>query len=571
VSDARGNTLTHEYESMDRLSRRIDQLGRSETFSYDGNGNLVSTTDRKGQTTTFTYDPVNRRVRSEFADGAVATFTYDAAGRLVLADDTADPHRPITLAYDSLDRLLAETTSLGTVGYRYDALGRRTQMTVSGQSPVTYSYDAASRLRTITQAPLNPVTIDYDALGRRTMLTLPNQVSTEYQYDAASRLTALIYRNALGQLGDLTYQYDAAGNRISVGGSFARTLVPAPVPSATYDPANRQLVFGNRTMTFDADGNLATLTEAAGISTLTWDARNRLVALSGPGVLATFGYEALARRVRRAIKGQAASLQHDGLDTIREQLDGSDVRYLRSLGVDEALGRMDATGVAYYLAEGLGSTTALVGENGTLSTFYRYDPFGRTVIEGSATSNPLAFTGRETDGTGLYFYRARYYHPILSRFLSEDPIGLAGGDVNLFVYVGNNPTTYFDPYGLWGWRFLPGGRTLFPSQRFIPRSARPVPRSTPDPRLQPPPWTPAPNPLQNIPRLHKPIQPGFPELPPCFDTPCIGPGMSAPPVILEDPPPGPALPGPREKPPPSRPEPEIPPEWEECYQQRLCA
>ena len=54
--------------------------------------------------------------------------------------------------------------------------------------------------------------IDYDPLGRRTLLTLPNGVSTEYAYDSASRLTALIYRNALGPLGDLTYQYDANGN-----------------------------------------------------------------------------------------------------------------------------------------------------------------------------------------------------------------------------------------------------------------------------------------------------------------------------------------------------------------------
>ena len=52
--------------------------------------------------------------------------TYDAAGRLVQAADTADPHRPIALAYDVLDRLMAETTALGTVAYQYDVLGRRT-------------------------------------------------------------------------------------------------------------------------------------------------------------------------------------------------------------------------------------------------------------------------------------------------------------------------------------------------------------------------------------------------------------------------------------------------------------
>jgi len=57
-------------------------------------------------------------------------------------------------------------------------------------------------------------------------------------------------------------------------------------------------------------------------------------------------------------------------------------------------------------------------------------------------------TGRENDGTGLYYYRARYYSPTLQRFISEDPIGFAGGDVNFYAYVGNNPIRYIDPRGL---------------------------------------------------------------------------------------------------------------------------
>jgi RHS repeat-associated protein len=53
-----------------------------------------------------------------------------------------------------------------------------------------------------------------------------------------------------------------------------------------------------------------------------------------------------------------------------------------------------------------------------------------------------------SDGTSLYYYRARYYHPQLQRFISEDPIGFAGGDVNLYGYVANNPLSFTDPFGL---------------------------------------------------------------------------------------------------------------------------
>jgi len=52
------------------------------------------------------------------------------------------------------------------------------------------------------------------------------------------------------------------------------------------------------------------------------------------------------------------------------------------------------------------------------------------------------------DGTGIYYYRARYYHPALQRFISEDPIGLLAGDTNYYAYVANNPTGFVDPFGL---------------------------------------------------------------------------------------------------------------------------
>lgn len=46
------------------------------------------------------------------------------------------------------------------------------------------------------------------------------------------------------------------------------------------------------------------------------------------------------------------------------------------------------------------------------------------------------------------YYRARYYHPRLQRFIAEDPSGFLGGDVNMYAYVLNRPLNYNDPYGL---------------------------------------------------------------------------------------------------------------------------
>jgi RHS repeat-associated protein len=443
VTDARGSVTTHTYDSMDRLATRTDPLGRDESYQYDSNGNLAQFTDRKGQVSAFTYDALDRRTRSNFADGTFTEFTLDAAGRLTRASDSQTG--TIVEEYDTLDRLIRETTPQGTIGYAYDALGRRTTMTVDGQPPVAYTYDAASRLRTITQPPLSTVTIDYDAMGRRTLLTLPNAVSTEYQYDPASRLTALIYRNATGLLGDLTYEYDPAGNRTAVGGSFARTLLPDPVLASTYDAANQQLAFGDKAMAFDANGNLASITDPTGTTTFTWDSRNRLLTASSPTVSGSFQYDALGRRIRKIIDAEVASYQYDAWHIAREISSGVEGSYIRTINVDETLVR---AGERFYLGDALGSTLALADTTGSVATEHTYEPFGVTSVTGLPSLNAFQYTGRENDGIGLYHYRYRYYHPGLKRFISRDPIGLLAGTTNLYVYVQNNPLRLADPAGL---------------------------------------------------------------------------------------------------------------------------
>ena len=95
----------------------------------------------------------------------------------------------------------------------------------------------------------------------------------------------------------------------------------------------------------------------------------------------------------------------------------------------------------------LGSTVALADSSGAVDTTYAYDPFGNVTVNGADT-NPYQFTGRENDGTGLYYYRARYYSPTLQRFIAQDPIGFDGGDVDLYAVLLNSPVNFTDPAGL---------------------------------------------------------------------------------------------------------------------------
>jgi len=105
----------------------------------------------------------------------------------------------------------------------------------------------------------------------------------------------------------------------------------------------------------------------------------------------------------------------------------------------------------HFLTDTLGNTVATTDATGAAATQYTYEPFGNATSTGPTSSNALQYTGRENDGTGLYFYRTRYYSPRLQRFISQDPIGFAGGDINLYAYIFNSPTNYFDPTGQFGW------------------------------------------------------------------------------------------------------------------------
>src|SRR5262249_39053235 len=132
--------------------------------------------------------------------------------------------------------------------------------------------------------------------------------------------------------------------------------------------------------------------------------------------------------------------------------------YLRSLAIDETLGFTTLDGTFYLTADALGSTVAVSDGAGSAATEYTYDPFGAVAATKPGFPNPVQYTRRENDGLpGLYYPRARYYHPGLQRFISEDPVEFHGGDLSLYAYVWNSPLDYIDPPGLGGAIML-GGR-----------------------------------------------------------------------------------------------------------------
>ena len=261
-----------------------------------------------------------------------------------------------------------------------------------------------------------------------------------YSYDNASQLTAISYMNGSTNLGSLTYSYDLAGRRNSMGGSLAQTALPLPVSEAEYNADNQLTEWGTAFPYYDPNGNMT----SDGVNTLTWNSRNQLASMNSSAV--AFQYDPYGRRATKTVAGVATNYLYDGVNVAQELSGGSPIANLLTGGVDEIFTRTDSTGTANFLTDALGSTINLTNSSGSSVAQYAYEPFGKTTLTTGSSTNEFQYTGRENDGTGLYFNRARYYSPTLQRFVSEDPIGISGG-INLYAYSRNNPVTLVDPRG----------------------------------------------------------------------------------------------------------------------------
>ena len=192
---------------------------------------------------------------------------------------------------------------------------------------------------------------------------------------------------------------------------------------------------------YDNNGNLHSNQRLKGITTLEYDYENRLTKLTKPDNTWTkFTYDPFGRRYSKETStGEKEIYIYDGLHIV-EVYDGNTMalksNFMHSDIIDEVLfGNIQGQEV-YYHQDGLNSVKSLTDNTGGIIANYDYDAWGNLATPLPSINNPFTYTGREYDrGTGLYYYRARYYDAKVGRFISPDPIGFAGGDVNLYSYV----------------------------------------------------------------------------------------------------------------------------------------
>ncbi|WP_235872732.1 RHS repeat-associated core domain-containing protein [Pseudoxanthomonas winnipegensis] len=438
-----GNGVTYTYDARDRRMTRTDALSQVEKWTYDTMDRVKTYTDRRNRVTSYAYDTLGRLTTTTFpGSGGTLNSAYDAGNRLTSLVDSISG--TLGWTYDNFDAVTQANGPQGTIYYTYDAAGRRTNMQAASQTQVQYSYDNADRLLGITQGT-EAVTFAYDNANRLTTTTLPNQVQTVYTYNDADQVTGMAWGKA-GQaaLGSLGYGYDSTGQLVAQTGTHAPQSLPSASANNTFDDNNRQTKANNVVLSYDSNGNL--ISDVSG--TYVWDDRDRLIQIkSGSTVIASFGYDALGRRIAKTEGGTTTNYLYDGLDAVQETQGTTVNPILTGAGIDQRYARNEASGRTYFLADLLGSTRLLTNSSGAVVQRYDYDPYGTTTQTSAGITNPYQYTGREKDQSGLYYYRARYYQPVWGRFISEDPIGLAGG-INSYSYVSQSPVSLIDPFGL---------------------------------------------------------------------------------------------------------------------------
>ncbi len=492
IENESGEKYRLDYTPTGLIRQETGFDGRRTAYAYDRNGHLLEKTefgdDGSTLVTGYQRDAAGRLLLKTLPDGVEVSYRYDRLGRLIGVDDGQD--HPLAFEYDLQDRLVREHQGWGTLRYTYDACGQLTRMRLPDNSKLDYHYAKGGALTAIDlngalltrhvyqhgreqqrQQGLLLSEYAYDEQGRLSAHAVGHQRSGLYRRDFAYSANGNLEHIADTRHGQRSYTYDALDRLIrvrhtrdDVPENFAHdpagNLLMQDRPGPTQIKGNRLLMQGDRHYDYDAFGNL--IRERRGraqtlVTEYRYDSQHRLIGLTRPdGTSATYQYDAFGRRIRKTVDGQTTEFFWQGDYLIAESSKEQHRSFIYEPGTFRPLAMLDGKGPKracpfYYQLDHLGTPQELTDYSGDIVWSAKYSAYGKVTSLELATEDylnqPLRFQGQYFDDeSGLHYNRHRYYDPEVGRYLTPDPVKLAGG-LNQYRYV-PNPTGWVDPLGL---------------------------------------------------------------------------------------------------------------------------
>ena len=407
-------------------------------------------------------------------DGHSYEYVYNKQGNL--KEKRSAGKTLISYAYDKVGQITEIKDPLGvSTCYEYDILGRRSRIYNDNGLDICYGYDSLNRIKDIRYG--NGVNTSYTYDGDGNVITLETKVGEQvlfsfaYEYDGNGNRTAKVGNQVraaetggitLGSCAlDISYKYDVRGQLLEEGRN-------GEAVSYTYDKAGNRICktdargeiryFYNeknqllseegdtkKWFTYDKQGGIVEEKLASGTRLFSYNSRHQQTKVqTEKGDVQENRYDAENLRFELLENGKAtAFVYHNGELLYKEGREEEPTSYHLGAGI-EAFWRGQET--YYYHQDEQLSTAFITDKNNNVQNRYQYDAFGNMLDSIEQLSNSVLYTGQQYDDlTGQYYLRARYYNPVLGRFVQEDEY--QGDGLNLYAYCNNNPVMYYDPSG----------------------------------------------------------------------------------------------------------------------------
>ncbi len=437
-----GDTLYFDYDAYSREVSASNDVS-SVVYARDGHGNVTGETQTVSSEGPSVIAAISR--------------TFDAFGRLASCNGAA-------LSYDDCGRLATISNENAVVTYQYSADGYDLGYAIALSNGVTFTRSLArdewrrSLVTGITNS-VNGVAIDglaysYDALGRPVSRNADTFGYNERGEVTEATIAGQGEHHAYDDIGNsLWAAYNAETNAYE---SNSRNQYSAISTSGE-----------NVAVSYDLDGNMT----QHGVWTHSYDVAGRLATVESNGIaVAAFAYDARGRRVRKEAADGTHLYFYDGWLLIHEQIFRPDnttneIDYVWGKDISGSRDGVAGIGGLLYIAisgsnslhqlyvpfyDAYGNILGYCDAQGNIVANYTYDAFGNTISQSGPLADTFAFrfsTKYFDHETVLYYYGYRYYKPGITRWLTEDPIDVAGG-VNFYCFCENSPIVAHDAQGL---------------------------------------------------------------------------------------------------------------------------